>query len=350
MKTHAPLAPDYVIRAARPDDFAGFRALSALAGPGFTSLMIDDATLKKRLERTAHAFEADVRTPGDERYILALEHLESGVLAGTAAVKATIGSDPPFFNFRMLTIAQSSHAADRRFDMDVLILVNEFTGSSEVGSLFLRAEHRATGIGRALAQARYLLIGASPHRFNDRVVSELRGVVSPDGQSPFWEAIGRHFFRMEFREADKLSATTDNQFILDLMPKYPIYVDMLPSEARAVIGKTHPDGAGARKLLEWEGFRFDHVVDIFEGGPLVSVSRDAIRTVREARRCTARAAEAPRNAKPALVAVTDLAGFRCVSVAAGFEGADLHLHPAALDALAVEPGASLIAWTANDAA
>ncbi len=63
------------------------------------------------------------------------------------------------------------------------------------------------------------------------MVSELRGVVGPDGVSPFWEALGRHFFKMDFSEADRLSATTDNQFILDLMPKYPIYADLLP-EAR----------------------------------------------------------------------------------------------------------------------
>ncbi len=85
-------------------------------------------------------------------------------------------------------------------------------------------------------------------------MSELRGVVSPEGVSPFWEAVGRHFFRMDFAEADKLSATTDNQFILDLMPQHPIYVDLLPEAARAVIGQCHRDGLGARRLLEWEGF------------------------------------------------------------------------------------------------
>ncbi len=73
---------------------------------------------------------------------------------------------------------------------------------------------------------------------------------------------------MDFAEADKLSATTDNQFILDLMPQHPIYVDLLPEAARAVIGKCHKDGEGARRLLEWEGFSFSNVIDIFDGGPL----------------------------------------------------------------------------------
>ncbi|MBI1188747.1 MAG: arginine N-succinyltransferase [Alphaproteobacteria bacterium] len=343
----APLVPDYVIRAARADDMAAFAALRTLAGPGFTSLMIGDEALAARLALSERSFAAAIAAPGDERYVLALEHIPSGALVGTAALKATVGSDPPFFNFRQLRIAQASHAADRRFDMDVLILVNEFTGCSEVGSLFLREEHRAGGVGRALAQSRYLLIAADRARFNERVVSELRGVVSSDGRSPFWDALGRHFFRMEFREADRLSATTDNQFILDLMPKYPIYVDLLPDAARAVIGETHPDGAGARRLLEWEGFRFDNVVDIFEGGPLVSAPRDTIRTVREAKRLSAHADERMKSPAPVLAANAKVAGFRCARFGGRVEGGALHAHPSALSAIGVRDGGALLVWSAE---
>jgi arginine N-succinyltransferase len=127
-------------------------------------------------------------------------------------------------------------------------------------------------------------MAAEPERFGTKVLAELRGVVDNEGRSPFWECLGRHFFRMDFTEADRLSATTDNQFILDLMPKYPIYVDLLPPEAREVIGRCHSDGVGAYKLLQWEGFEFDRTVDIFDGGPLVTVQRRHIRTIQESRR------------------------------------------------------------------
>ena len=251
--------PAYVMRAAGPEDLEGFKHLRGYAGAGFTSLMLDDAAMAAKLELSRASFAAAVDAPGAERYFIALEHVETGALAGCCGVKATIGTTPPFFNFRVIHEAQSSAAAGKRFDMDVLIGVNDFTGCTEVGSLFVRAEHRAAGIGRALAQSRYMLMAANPKRFHAQVVSELRGVVSADGVSPFWEALGRHFFRMDFAEADKLSATTDNQFILDLMPQHPIYVDLLPPEARAAIGACHKDGEGARKLLEWEGFSFSSV-------------------------------------------------------------------------------------------
>jgi arginine N-succinyltransferase len=340
-------APTYVMRAADPADLEGFLKLREIAGAGFTSLMLDDAAMLKKLELSQTSFASTATSVGAERYFIALEHLETGALAGCCGVKATIGEVPPFFNFRMIREAQSSAPANRRFDMDVLIGVNDFTGCSEVGSLFVRPEHRVAGVGRALAQCRYMLMAAQPQRFRSQVVSELRGVVSPDGVAPFWEAIGRHFFRMDFAEADKLSATTDNQFILDLMPQHPIYIDLLPEEARAVIGKCHKDGEGARALLEWEGFTFSNVIDIFDGGPLVSAPRDHIRTLRESRLVRVEAGANLNDSKRALVAVPSITGFRCVSARAESANGVARMDAAALAALGLKDGDQALVWIDN---
>jgi len=340
-------APPYVMRAAGPGDLEGFKQLREIAGAGFTSLMLDDVAMAKKLELSAQSFASTAMTAGDERYFIALEHVESGALAGCCGVKATIGETPPFFNFRIIREAQSSAVVGQRFDMHVLIGVNDFTGCSEVGSLFVRPEHRAAGVGRALAQARYMLMAAAPQRFREHVVSELRGVVSPDGVSPFWEAVGRHFFRMDFAEADKLSATTDNQFILDLTPQHPIYIDLLPAEARAVIGKCHGEGEGARKLLEWEGFAFANVVDIFDGGPLVSAQRDHIRTKRESRRVRVVANDTLPDSKRALLASPHLQDFRCVSTRAVFAADQVHTPRAALAALGLSDGDEALIWVSD---
>ncbi len=337
------------IRAIRACDAPAIIALRDLAGAGFTSLAVDDAALTERVEASAAFYGADVTAPGRERYMLALEHIASRRVVGLAAVKASIGLSPPFFNFRILRIAQASHAADRRFDMDVLILVNEFTGCSEVGSLFVHPDFRAGGVGRALAQARYLLIGADPQRFSDTVVSELRGVVDEDGHSPFWEAIGRHFFKMSFEEADRLSARTDNQFILDLMPAYPIYVDLLAPAARDVIGRCHAQGEGAHRLLQWEGFRFSNVVDIFDGGPLMSAPRDTIRTLREAQRGPLKVADKLNAPRRALIASATVKDFVCVpGLAEPLPGA-FAVSRETLAALGQDDGAPALVWMEPDA-
>jgi arginine N-succinyltransferase len=338
---------NYVVRAAGPSDLEGFKQLREIAGPGFTSLMLDDKAFAEKLALSERSFAANITAAGPERYFLALEHVPSGALVGCAGVKATIGKLPPFFNFRVITEAQFSGVVDKRFDMDILIGVNDFTGCTEVGSLFVRPEHRAGGIGRALAQSRYMLMATGPQRFNTRIVSELRGVVSPDGMSPFWEAVGRHFFRMDFSEADKLSATTDNQFILDLMPQHPIYIDLLPQNARAVIGRCHKDGEGARRLLEWEGFSFSNVVDIFDGGPLMTVQRDHIRTLREARRARVHAEADPGAGKRALIARPRTADFRCTTTRAIVSDGVTHVDAAALAALGLNEGDEALIWVGD---
>lgn len=333
---------EYVIRPLRKADFPQVITLRAGAGAGFTSLAVPIEALEERIQRSEAYFASPIQEPGEQRYLLGLEHRASKAIVGMAGVKAQVGLSQPFYNFRILRISQASAAAQRRFDMEVLILVNEFTGASEVGTLFVLPEHRG-GAGRALAQSRYMLIALERQRFSEQVVSELRGHVEADGTSPFWEGLGRHFFRMDFAQADRLSATTDSQFILDLMPKYPIYVDFLPPQARAAIGICHREGEAARYLLEQEGFRYDRVVDIFDGGPLLSTARDALRTVREARRVLVKISEAAEGRR-ALIAVPSFENFRCIAAQARILDGEVLIARASAKALGVRSGDEVLAW------
>lgn len=296
------------MRPAELSDFDALRAMAVESGPGFTSLPVDEEILRKRLLKSVDSFGGRLDQPEYGKYLMMLENVETGEIGGCSAVKAGIGVSSPFFNYRIITLAQASQEADRRFDMDALILTNEFVGFTEVGTLFLREEHRGAGVGRLLAQSRYMLMSTRPHWFGEMVIAELRGVVSHEGETPFWECLGKHFFKMSFPQADYLSATTDNQFILDLMPKYPIYVDLLPPEAREVIGRCHVDGVPAFKLLEWEGFRFEKVVDIFDGGPIMQAPRSMIRTTRESRVVEMEVGDA--TGQSGIVASTQLEDYR----------------------------------------
>ncbi|MEO1408005.1 MAG: arginine N-succinyltransferase, partial [Pseudomonadota bacterium] len=271
----------YVMRPSRVEDLDALMELAELSGTGFTSLPVDRGRLTERLENSAKAFSGQLAEPQYGKYLMMMEHVASGEVVGCSAVKAGTGIKEPFFNYRIITVAQASQAADKRYDMDVLVLTNEFVGHTEVGTLFLKEQHRGSGAGRLVAQSRYLLMATDETRFGDRVLAELRGVVDKDGRTPFWDCLGKHFFKMSFQDADHLSAVSDNQFILDLMPKYPVYIDLLPTEASEVIGRCHADGVGAMKLLEWEGFRFERTVDIFDGGPMMAVVRENIRTIKE---------------------------------------------------------------------
>lgn len=333
-----------VVRAARRDDIDAFVALAEGAGTGFTSLALERDDLAERLDKSATAFERDADEPGEEVYQLMLEDTESGRVVGCAAVKAAVGLSKPYFDFKILTLAQSSHDAKRRFDMDVMILVNDFAGCTEVGSLFVSDAARGTGAGRLIAQTRYLLMAADFRRFGEKVLAELRGVVRDDGSSPFFDAVTRPFFRMTFDEADRMSAASDNQFILDLMPNHPIYVDLLAEEARKVIGQTHKLGGGARKLLEWEGFTYDRYVDIFDGGPLMSVPTRQARSARESRTVNVREARAFDDPKQVIVTSDRFSDFRSIQTQGDVSADGISLGPDALRALQLTDGERARIW------
>jgi len=335
-----------VVRAARSNDHAAFVDLARAAGPGFTSLSLDDEALHAKLLKSEKAFEGALTDRSDCVYQLMLEDSDTGQVYGTAAVKAEVGVRKPYFDFKIYTIAQASSEADRRFDMDAMLLVNDFAGATEVGSLFVSGDLRGSGAGRLTAQSRYMLVAADRSRFGDRVLSELRGVVNEAGESVFYEHVARPFFRMSFNEADALSAATDNQFILDLMPKTPIFLDLLPSGVQQVIGQTHPHGANALRLLESEGFRYDRYVDIFDGGPLVSCRTEDIRTVRDSQVLSVANARPSSETVRALVSNDRFPDFRCVHAEVSLIGEDqLALDADAARALDVAASASVRLWS-----
>ena len=136
-----------------------------------------------------------------------------------------------------------------------------------------------------LSLFRFLFIAEFRERFESTIIAEMRGVVDDNGRSPFWEAVGRHFFDMDFPKADYLSVK-DKRFIADLMPQSPIYIPLLPKDSQEVIGQVHPSTRPALRMLESEGFKSSGLVDIFEAGPIIMARIEEIRVVREKRKAT----------------------------------------------------------------
>ncbi len=212
---------------------------------------------------------------------MVLENTDTGQIRGTCQIFGMVGTEHPFYSYRISTLTQTSKALNKVFRAEMLGLTTDLEGSSEVGGLFLHPGERAGGLGLLLARSRYLFIKLHRERFARRVIAELRGVIDESGGSPFWDAIAGKFFGMNFQEADEFNAMHGTQFIADLMPKTAIYTAMLPESARHVMGVPHPTGRAALRMLEHEGFTFDCYVDIFDGGPTVQAPTDRIRTIRE---------------------------------------------------------------------
>jgi len=165
----------------------------------------------------------------------------------------------------------------------LLTISHDLTGYAELCSLFLSPRARAHGAGGLLSRSRFMFIAQFLNRFPERICAEMRGYFDENGESPFWQALGSHFYQIDFNAADYLSAQGKKAFIAELMPRHPVYVRLLPAAAQQAIGVTHKDTLPARRMLEGEGLRYENHVDIFDAGPVLECHTSDLRTVRASR-------------------------------------------------------------------
>ena len=314
------------LRAARAADIGPLYELAKLTGGGFTNLPADRTSLEAKLERAEGAFSRDGDI-GDDTFVLVLENAETGQIRGTCQLMSQVGQRWPFYSYRLNTLTQYSSELDRTVRAELLFLVTDLEGSSEVGGLFLHPAERAGGLGMLLARSRYLFIAMHRPRFAERILAELRGVIDDAGGSPFWDGVAGRFFGMGFQEADYFNAINGNQFIADLMPKHPVYVAMLGDEARKVIGVPHPTGRAAMRMLEAEGFAHEGYVDIFDGGPTMTARIGQVRSVKEAAPARIAACDLDIGEK-CLLATGSLGSFRAAyGMRETREGGDVAIDP-----------------------
>jgi arginine N-succinyltransferase len=261
---------------------------------------------------------------------------------GTCQIFSAVGLKWPFYSYRIGALTQHSEELGRTFRADILNLSTDLEGVSEVGGLFLHPGERAGGLGMLIARSRYLFIRNHRQRFADRCLAELRGVIDEAGGSPFWDGVAGRFFGMNFQDADEFNAKHGNQFIADLMPKHPVYIAMLSEAAKAVIGVPHPSGRAAMRMLEEEGFAWESYIDIFDGGPTMTVRTDQIRSIREAKDEAVVALDGNlgdnKSGEKRLVSIGKLADFRTAYGWVDPREGGIALDPACAALLGVEPG------------
>jgi len=226
----------------------------------------------------------------------------------------------------------------KRVERRLLVPTHDFTGCAEVGSLFLSPDARGGGYGKYLARTRYLFIAQHRDILADPVCAELRGWRGPNGEQPFWEALGKPFFDMEFEAADVANSAMGNQIIADMMPRHPIYVALLPDEAREILGRPHDSAMPAYDMLLKEGFQFRGYIDVFDGGPLVDAPIDEIETVKASKIYSIATFADPGEATVMLMGAGRLSTFRALRAPAKIDGDKMTISEQSARALGVAQG------------
>lgn len=298
-----------VIRPITKADFAALKHIAIESGHGFTSLPVNDDRLKQKISHAEHSICSDVSQPGEQSYLFVLEDSETGEIVGTTGIEAAVGTSTPLYHFQQNTIVHHSVELNVFNQLKTLTLCNDYTGVSEICSLFLRESYRRNHAGRFLSKVRFLFMAEHPQRFSDRVIAEMRGMADEDGQPPFWHWLQKLFLTIDFSTADHLIGIGNKSFIAELMPRHPIYVGLLPQEAQQVIGEVHQNTKPALKMLENEGFIHKGYIDLFDAGPTVEAQLKQIKSVIESKKVPVKITAVTGNYTLA-VANTKLENFR----------------------------------------
>lgn len=338
----------WVVRPVVENDLDSLMDLAGSLGSGMTTFPHDRPTLSLKVETAIASFGGQL-APENAAYLMVLEDHESRQVLGVSAVYPSIGNPFGFFSYHLDRLVLHSPQMDAGLDCAILNLSNIYSGATEIGTLAVLPGARKLGVGRILARARYMLIASFPDLFSKTIIAEMRGWQNESGNSPFWSAVGERFFKMDFATADAVSAIKGAEWIANLMPKFPIYLDLLPREAQEVVGRAHATSAIAMGMLIHEGFRYENYVDVFDAGPQVVAQAGNIATIANSVVAQASAlGPASQSLKTRLICNHELGQFRLVSTTSALEPTQrstsrdiVMINEQARDILQIDFGASL---------
>lgn len=265
----------YIVRPIEPSDLDAFEECAKKADIGLTNLPKKREDLEARIRESLASFHKEVEKPENEIYTFVLEKRDTGEVGGTCSLYAHTGIINPLLFYRLETDKQNRQ---------ILCPVSYSRGPSEICALYILPEFRKGGLGRLLSLSRFLFIASHRKRFDRTIIAEMRGVIH-HGHSPFWEEFGRRLCDVSFSEVFE----KQKDWVVNILPQWPVYLALLPKEVQEVIGKTSLETTPALKILENEGFNITTDVDIFDAGPKMEAHTKEIRTIK--RSCVAKVEE-----------------------------------------------------------
>lgn len=271
-----------IFRPATLSDVVAIASLVKDAGPGMTTLPKDQAQVAAYVDRSVATLNGDRNA---NRLLFVIE--QSGVIIGISGIIPRLGLERPFYSFKRARHSRRSTVPALSLRYETLQLTTDFDGCTELATLFLAPSARGGGFGRLLSLARLAFILHHPHLFEDRLMADIRGWVSADGVSPFWNHFASRFIDLDFDSADQLSAV-DGRFIAELLPSLPVLLNLLPESVAKAVGRPHDQSIGAYGMLCSVGFEPTDLCDVFDGGPAIVCTPSTTRlgeTLRPAATC-----------------------------------------------------------------
>ena len=330
----------YLIRQAQLEDLSTILKLARMVHSN--NLPDDPDILRSKIVRSRKSFAGSFENRADREFIFVLEDTETGNTIGCSSIIAAMGGPGhPHIYLQMRKREFYSEDLQTGQVHVTLQLATDESGPSEIGGLILSPAYRGhkAKLGALLSLIRFHYMGLQREWFDDRIIAEMMGPLTPDSRNTLWDYLGRRFINLKYAEAD-LFCRQSKEFITSLFPKEEIYVSLLPPEARNLIGRVGPESEPAKAMLERLGFQFHGHVDPFDGGPYLEAQLDEIELVQATRTVTL---GDPADSYPryCYLSVNGAAGFRAIQTSYAEQGDRIAIPADAAGLLGAEVGDTL---------
>lgn len=301
----------WLVRPAQPEDIDGILKLTANHCSQLSSTVPKTREgLEARIELSSSAFSGTLGPEQFQRFLFVLVDTRDNQVQGVAGIDGRAGNGQPFYNYRMDALIHSSHELGVSRRVDVLYPSHALTGRTLLGAFVIAPGLCDSDAFELLSRARLVFIASHRDWFSDDMVVEIQGIQTEQGEVPFWDSLGRHFFDMDFETADRYSGMLSKTFIAELMPPNPIYVTLLSAAAQKALGQAHPATRRSMAVLQQEGFHGGSYVDIFDGGPVLEARTGNLKTLVTCQHKSLRSSDA-EDGEQCLLACGEGANFRC---------------------------------------
>tara|TARA_B100000749_G_scaffold122825_1_gene93964 strand:+ start:219434 stop:220471 length:1038 start_codon:yes stop_codon:yes gene_type:complete len=332
----------FVVRRAEEKDLEDIYSLSKQFV--LLNLPSDKRKISDKIDLSLQSFSGAV-SRDKARFLFVVEDLEQSRVVGSAQVVGKKGTpENPNFSFQIIKKERFSPDLSVGFIHQILRLKMDTDGPSEVGGLVVDKNYRRRPekVGRTLSLARFLYIGLHQDYFEDMLLSELAPPLTDEGRSEFWEALGRRFTGMPYKEADALSGQ-NKEFIKSLFPEEDIYACLLDSRARLVMGQVSNQTRPALHLLKRIGFDFNNEVDPFDGGPHVQCPTKDVTLIKDGQHCTFKGENSSGTySQRGLVALSRNNQFYAVEASYELQGQNIFLPKHICSSLEIDTGETLM--------
>lgn len=332
----------WLLRQARPSDLADLMRLAKKLDS--INLPHDESVILDMIRKSGESFAGQNRERSTGQYLFVLEDPKTRAVIGSSQVLDKHGIvNRPHISFKVIRVQKNSRTTGRNFSHVCLKLDWNPEGITEIGGLILdeRFRGRPDKLGKLLSYVRFLYMSMHPGKFRPEVLAELLPPLDKNGNSLFWDHVGKKFTGMEYKEANT-HCRANAEFMFSLFPHTLIYANLLPEKIQKLIGAVHPDTMPVKQMLERIGFKFSDEVCPFDGGPHYRARMEDITLIK---RCQALTVSSEKSAPaadvrhlPALVGHDETGEFRACLAQVGPSGSGVGIDPKDIKLLGLRSG------------